>query len=158
MQPKKTVGAHSYELQQKDAGTHSATDQMREQLTDYDENIHLCVNEQKKKLADDFYVVVITKKERLMQNVLRGYFFGRISCPSPDYDQTVYKYSKKDDNLSFLWTIPSYDAVNYMKNNTSHVSAEKYGLLKCVLEFVDGTLTRLAKKLNGEREDSIILQ
>jgi hypothetical protein len=131
---------------------------MREQLTDYDKNIHLCVKDQKKCFDGDFYVVVLTKKERLMQNVLRGYFFGRLSCPTPDYDQTVYKYGRKDDHLEFLWTIPSYDMVNYMKNNTSHVSAEKYGLLKYVLEFADGTLTRLAKKLNSERADSTLLQ
>ena len=155
---KKTVGAASRELSLKEPDAKNAIDQMREQLTDYDKNIHECLKEQKKNFDGDFYVVVLTKKERLMQNVLRGYFFGRLSCPTPDYDQAVYKYNRADDNLVFLWVIPSYDVVNYMKNNVSHVPKEKYALLDYVLRFVDGTLTRLAKELNGEKKDSILLQ
>jgi len=113
---KKTTGEWSVELSKKDQGNHSAIDQMREQLDDYEANVHECVKSHLDKFIGDFYIVVLTKKERLMQNVLRGYFFARQSCPTPDYDQAVYKYCREDDRLDFLWVIPAADVVNYMKN------------------------------------------
>ena len=154
----KTVGAHSLELSKKDPGTHSAIDQMREQLKDYEKNIHDCVQNHLGDFEGDFYVVCLTKKEKLMQNVLRGYFFTRQSCPTPDYDQAVYKYIKEDARLDFLWVIPAADVVNYMKNNHHHVKPEKYALLGFVMQFADGSLLRLAKKLNSERADSNIIE
>ena len=155
---KKTVGAHSLELASKDQGTHTAIDQMREQLDDYEKNIHECVQAHLSKFPGDFYVVCLTKKERLMQNVLRGYFFARQSCPTPDYDQAVYRYVREDAHLDFLWVVPDAAAVNFMKNNPNSVPPEKYGLLKFVLQFADGSLLRLAKVLNGEKKDSNILE
>ena len=155
---KKTVGSCSRDLALKAPDAQNAIDQMREQLTDYDLNINKCLKENKNKFDGDFYVVVLTKKERLMQNVFRGYFFGRASCPTPDYDQTAYRYIRKDDNLEFLWTIPDYNAVNYMRNNVPYVPKDKFALLGYVLKFADGTLTRLAKELNGEKKDSLLLE
>ena len=155
---KKTVGEYSLELSGKDPGTHSAVDQMREQLEDYEKNIHECVESHKGAFEGDFYIVCLTKKERLMQNVMRGYFFARQSCPTPDYDQSVYKYIKEDDRLDFLWVLPSADVVNYMKNNPNHVEPDKYALLGFVTQFADGSLLRLAKKLNGEKRDSNIIE
>ena len=154
---KKTVGAHYLELSKKDPGTHSAEDQMREQLTGYEKNIHECVQSHLGKFEGDFYVICLTKKERLMQLVLRGYFFARESCPTPDYDQSVYKYHREDARLEFLWVVPKADAVNYMKNNPHLVGTEQYGLLDFVLKFADGSLLRLAKKLNNEKKDSNII-
>lgn len=93
-----------------------------------------------------------------MQNVLRGYFTARLSCPTPDYDQAVYKYTRAGDDLKFLWVIPSADTVNIMKNNVHYVPAEQYALLGFVLKFVDGSLMRMAKELNGEKEGSNIIE
>lgn len=155
---KKTVGAYSLELSGKDPGTHSAVDQMKEQLTDYEKNIHECVQSNLGSFEGDFYIVCLIKKERLMQNVMRGYFFARQSCPTPDYDQIVYKYIKEDANLDFLWIVPDDWAVNFMKNNPSSVEPDKYKLLEFVLKFVDGSLLRMAKKLNKEKKDSNIIE
>jgi hypothetical protein len=153
-----TVGEESLRLYGEDPGSHSAVDQMREQLKDYEENVFKCVQDNKDKYQGDFYVVVLTKKERLMQNVLRGYFFARSSCPTPDYDQAVYKCFKKDSRLELLWVIPAADVVNLMKNNPHLVEKSKYGLLGYVLKFADGSLLRQAKELNGEKRDSNILE
>jgi len=155
---KKSIGAHSLELSDKDPGTHSAIDQMKEQLKDYESNVHECVKSNLGSYDGDFYIVCLTKKERLMQNVLRGYFFARQSCPTPDYDQSVYRYVREDDRLDFLWVIPNADVVNFMKNNPNSVDTDKYGLLGFVLQFVDGSLFRLSKKLNGEKADSNIIE
>lgn len=153
-----TVGAHSLRLSKKAPDAQNAIDQMREQLTDYDENIHECVKKHREVFDGDFYVVVITKKERLMKNVLRGYFLARLSCPTPDYDQAVYKYTRADDNLEFLWVVPSADTVKLMRENVHYVPHDKYALLGFVLKFIDGTLLREARKLNGEKEGSLMVE
>ena len=93
-----------------------------------------------------------------MQNVLRGYFFARRSCPTPDYDQAVYRYRKDGDELEFLWVVPSADSVNLMKNNVESVPTEQYALLGFVLKFVDGTLLDFAKQQNKERRGSHLLE
>lgn len=156
---KKTVGKLALELAQKAYDdTHTAHDQMEESLSDWDKNIFECIDKSKKDYAGDFYLVVITKKERLLTNVLRNYFMTRVSCPTPDYDQAVYRYNKKDESLDFLWVIPSKDACLMLKDNAILIMPEERQLLQFVLDFADGSLFQLAKKLNGETADSILLQ
>jgi len=155
--PRKTVGAVAADLQRQGPVKHSAHDQMREQLSEYEQSIHECVATNKADFNGDFYVVVLTKKERTMKNVIRNLFFARRSCPTPDYDQVVYKYHRDGDNLEFMWVVPAKDAVERMKENALLVPTDQYSLLDFVLKFDDGTLLRLSKKLNGERRDSNIL-
>jgi len=150
-----TVGKISLELLEKsDDFKHSPTDQMQEQLTDYEKHIDECIARSKKDFDGDFYIVVITKKERLMQNVIRNFFTGRQSCPTPEWDQTVYRYNRKAGVLEFLWVIPAKDICDLLIANSLDLPKEQRALLKYVFEFSDGTLLRLAKKLNGEEDDS----
>lgn len=156
---KETVGKLSSDLIIKQVDdTHSATDQMKEQLTDWDKNIMECVERGKKDFADDFFVVVITKKERLMQNVLRNYFTCRHSCPTPEWDQTLFRYERSLEKLTFLWVVPSKDTCEFFTRNALQIQGEDKQLLKYVLDLNDGTLLRTAKKLNGEVELSPLLQ
>jgi hypothetical protein len=149
---KPTVGQVSLDLSQKQPETTSPIEQMEESLTEYERNVWECVERCKKDYPGDFYVVVITKNEKLMPNVFRNFFYGRLSCPTPDYDQTVYKYKRKDDSLTFAWVIPSRDACHYLKDNALQVAPEERGLLQYVMAFADGTLFKLAKELNGEKD------
>lgn len=118
--------------------------------TDYEKNVLECISRALKACDSDFYVVVLTKKERLLQNVLRHYFFYRLSCPTSQYDQAVYRYRRVDNHLEFLWVVPSKDTCEMYRDNRAQVAPEEYGLLDFVLKFYDGTLDRLAKSLNGE--------
>lgn len=151
---KETVGKIASDLLKKQPDSLSPIENMREQLTDYEKNLFECVDRYKNILPFNFFVVVITKKEPLMPNVLRNYFYARISCPTPDYDQTVYQYLHKDEALNFLWVIPSRDTCLILKENALRVVPEERQLLDFVLSFSDGSLFKLAKKLNGEVEDS----
>jgi hypothetical protein len=154
-----TVGDLSQQLIQKSSdNTHSAHEQMLEQLSDYDRNIYECVERGKKELANDFFVTVLTKKEKLLENVLRNYFYFRITCPTPDYDQAVYRYIRKEDIIEFVWVIPSRDACFHLKDKALEIAPEEKQILDFVLQFSDGSLYKLAKKLNGEKEDSIIIE
>lgn len=158
MGKKPTVGKIATDLLAKPESQHTVVEQMQENLTDYDKNIFICVEQAKKTYSGDFYIVVECKKERLLHNVIRNYFFARLSAPTPTWDQTVYKYHRKRDFLEFLWVIPSQDACEYLTINKNYIPESEYGLLKFVLEYNDGTLLKLAKKLNGEAEDSPLIE
>ena len=154
---KPTVGKIATDLMAKPENQHTVVDQMRENLTDYDKNIFLCVEQAKKTYPGDFYIVVECKKERLLENVIRNYFFARLSAPTPTWDQTVYKYHRNREWLEFLWVVPSKDACEYLTINKHYVVESEYELLKFVLSYNDGTLLKLAKKLNGESDDSPLI-
>lgn len=151
MAKKKTIGAISSELLVKADDTHTVVDQMREQLSEWDASLFETIESAKNVWPNkDFFIVVITKQERLMPNVFRNYFFTRLSCPTPDYDQTVYKYNSRGDIIDFVWVIPCRDACIHLRENALIVTPEERGLLDFVLRFADGTLMNLCNKLNGE--------
>jgi hypothetical protein len=146
-----TVGKLSTELLQRDVhGDITAGEQMQEQLSDYENNLLECINLRKDNFPGDFYIVVITKRERLMQNVLRHYFFARESCPTPHHDQILYKYHRKEERLEFLWVIPDKESCKDIKNNALDIDPSLKQLLQFVLDYSDGTLDKKAASLNGE--------
>lgn len=150
-----TVGKLSSELLKQQKEEISPIEQARIQLEEYETNLLQVAQQGKDTLpSKDFFLVVLTKKEKLMPNVLRNYFFFRNSCPTPDYDQTVYQYLKNSDAIEFLWTIPSKDTCHLLIDNKLQVAPEEFELLNFVLQFEDGTLYKLAKKLNGEKLNS----
>lgn len=151
---KPTVGKIATDLAAKTPETRSPIELEQELHKEYEKNVLECVQKGVKETDGDFFVVVITKKEPLFPNVLRHYYFWRISCPTPDYDQTVYKYTRDAQKIDFIWTIPSRDTSFLLRENKLIVDPTEYGLLEFVLKFDDGTLRKLAKKLNGEKEES----
>ena len=156
-QKRETVGKISSELLGKSPDSVDPIEIERAMHGDYSKNMFDCWSAGRSSFHGDFFIVVITKREPLMPNVLRNYFFSRVSCPTPDYDQTVYHYKKNDDVLDFLWVIPSKDACIQLSEQATSVAPEEWGLLNYVLRFADGSLYKIAKKLNGEAEDSILL-
>ncbi len=136
--------------------THSAHEQMQEQLTDFEKEFYECIEIHKNIFPIDFYVVVITKRERLMPNVFRNYFTARLSCPSPDYDQSVYHF-KPPDKIKYLWTIPDKLSCEMFRDDPFNVPCEEHDLLVNVMDFYSGELLRKAKKLNGEQSTSPLL-
>lgn len=148
--PREKVGKISNDLIVKEPETKSPIEQMRENLTDYDKHIHECIERGKKDIVGNFYIIVITKKEPLMPNVMRNYFGFRISCPTPDYDQTVYKYTLNNDQIEFLWVIPDRTTCIYLIEHRFEVVPEEYQLLDFVLKFSTGELFKQCQKLNGE--------
>ena len=153
-----TVGKISQELLQKEPETRDPIEIQREVHKQYEKNIIDCIDRHKGVYTGDFYLEVITKKERLMQNVLRNYFFATQECPTPTYDQTVYKYHRATDTPEFLWVVPAKDICEMLTINAIDVAKSERELLNFVLEFNDGTLLKRAKKLNGECEDSPLLE
>lgn len=148
---KETVGKVSLDLMQgaKDA-LHTPQDQMEAQLQDYEKNVYEALARGKKDHAGTFYIVVLTKKERLMQNVIRNYFLTRESCPTPEWDQTVYQVRMPQEEIVFLWTIPARDICQQLKDEALDLDPVDRELLEFVMAFDDRRLDALAKRLNGE--------
>lgn len=155
---RKTVGQVSMELARKTPDTRDPIELEREIHKGYEQQISDCVEDCKKMFIGNFYVVVETKKERLLPNVIRNFIFGRTTCPTPSYDQTVYKYYRGPDRIDFLWVVPSKDTCQLLRDNALIVVEAERQLLNYVLDFYDNTLLRLAKRLNGEEETSIFLE
>jgi len=151
---KKKIGEIAVDLMQKSPDTRSPIELEREAHKDYVSNVFECEKRGKKELHGDFFVVVLTKKERLLQNVIRNYYGYRESCPTPDYDQTVYRYDSKRGELEFLWVVPSKDTCMLLKENALLVCEKERELLCFVLDFADGTLYEKMKKLNKEHDAS----
>jgi hypothetical protein len=147
---RKTVGQLSTEVFNSAPEDHTPTEQMQENLTDWDKNIRECIDRALKETTSDFYVLVITKKERLMSKTLRNYFLWTHACPTPTYDQTVFKYHRSSDSLEFIWVLPAKDICEWMRDNALIIPTEQKELLNFVLGLYDDSLIKLAKKLNGE--------
>jgi hypothetical protein len=146
-----SVGKLSSELLHRDTDAeNSVGEQMQEQLSEYEQNVLECANRSKDTFTGDFYIVVITKREKLMQNVLRHYFFARESCPTPHNDQALYKYHKKDERTEFLWVIPDKEACKDLKLNAATIDPAFRQLLQFVLDYSDGTLDKKAASFNAE--------
>lgn len=150
-QPKrKTAGEHYLELMQKNPEEIDVVEMQQEMQKDWMKNIIECVDTNKKKFPGDFYVVIETKREVILSNVIRNYFIGRQSCPTPNYDNTVWKYHRDEDRLEFLWVIPSRETCYTYLGQKDKVDPSEYELLKLIQDFADGTLLKKCKELNGE--------
>lgn len=174
MKKRETVGKIAQDILNKTPETLDPIELQQEMQKEYIDNLIFAV-EHAKKRADcstfhenkpcdilearlgDFYIIVITKKERLLQNVVRNYFFTRDACPTPDYDQAVYRYNSHDDSIEFVWVIPDKETCLMMLDNKMHIPPEQGQLLQFILDFKDGTLFMKAKKLNGEEVESSLL-
>ena len=150
MNKKETVGKVAFDLLNKTPNPVSIIDQTRESLSDYEKGLLECAELGQKAYQKDFFMNVIFKQEPLMENVFRCFFVHRKSCPTPDYDQIVYKYDKSKDIIDFLWVIPSRGTCHHLINNAIAVANEEKELLKNVLDFADGTLFKRCLKLNNE--------
>lgn len=150
---KKTVGQWSKELLEKSDDKHTIEDQMREQLSDYDKELYLCFDNNKNKYKGIFYLVVLTRADKLLKNVLRHQYFTRISCPTPQYDQTVYQCHKDWTEPKFIWTLPNKEYAAYMLKYKEYIHPEEYRLLQYVSDHADGTLLKVVKRLNNEKDE-----
>lgn len=107
----------------------------------------------------NFYITVIFKHEIL--GTIKPLIFARISCPTPVYNQNVWKYDRSKDQIQFLWAIPSARLYKHILANGKQFlqDAETKDLTKFVLLMESGELLRWVKKENGEDKiDNIVIK
>lgn len=153
---KETVGQIVTDLLAKSPESTDPIEIQRATEKEYLDNLAQCVETNKKHYSNDFFIVVITKAEKLMPNVFRNYFFARKSCPMPNYDQTVYIYNSKMERIEYIWSVPCRDTVYLFGYNRDKIDPSEYQLLQFVLDFMDGTLDRLCVKYNNEIEKVLL--
>ena len=105
MNKKHTVGEEAVKRLLNPDTKQGIIDTQREADKEYFEEIKKCV-ESHKAWDEPYYIVTIHKKERLLENVVRRYFLARQSLPTPQWDQTVWRYNPKNGDLRFLWVLP----------------------------------------------------
>ena len=148
-----TTGAASHRLlSQQEEPAFEAPEYQREMHKTFEENITEAVRRGLKLGRDVFYIVVLFRKDRLMSNVVRQQFFPRITCPTPDYDQTVYRYSKATGDLEYLWTVPDQASTQLLLFQGGDLPEEYKQLSQFCQEYILGNLERKAAALNGELE------
>lgn len=157
MEKKDTVGAIASSLMQQKQEKISVQEQQEAMQSEYMKNLVDAVDRGYKKYPGNFFVEVQTKNEPLLPNVFRNYFIDRVSCPTPNYDQSVFRYNREKGEVEYIWTIPSRDACHHIKNNAMEIVREEQQLLRFVLMFDNGTLFLMCKKFNGEELDSPLL-
>lgn len=118
----------------------------------YEEEVHDCIQRalNDSSISGDFFVVVLVKKERLLKNVVRQYFFYRQSCPTPEFDQTVYKYHREPKRIEYLWTVPDNSTCQWLPLRVNDLPDDQKLLVSMIQSFKNGDLDKLCKKLNAE--------
>ena len=142
------IGKISSDLLKKTDPEVPVIEQGREMTKGYMDNVLDTLAAGKRIYPGDFFVVVISKQEVLMKNVIRNYFLHRWSCPMPEYNQAVFMYNKKDDGLEFLWVLPNKNTCKNLAKNAALVPPDKWDLLQYVLRFRDHSLMNLSKDIN----------
>ena len=153
MEKKKTVGAYSYELQQKDEKINpielqQAMHEGNESEDSYENQVGLAVKRGEELYEGNFFIVVLFKKERLMMNVVRQFFMPRKTCPRPEYDQVVYKYNRLSGELSFVWVIPDKQTCESVPMDILKYPTEQKEFLNYVMDFNAGKLDKLCDEIN----------
>ncbi len=149
----KTLGKLVFENGQKDhPGIVSVEELVRESNKDYEDKLISTIEEGKKHRTGNFYVVCLLKKERLFDEVFRGIWFHRQSCPTPTYSQIVYQYHRDPEKIEFLWVVPDPDTCQFYCYNALEVDPSERDLLNFILDFRSGSLDHKAKELNGEKD------
>jgi hypothetical protein len=152
----KTVGEASLEAKENSSGPIEARElqqAVHEGNTSddsWESQLFECAERGKKLYKGDFYLTVLMKKERLLSNVVRQMFLPRQSCPTPEWDQTVFRFRRGSDDIEFLWTIPDKETCAYMITNKTVLPLEEMELLKFIEDFASGKLDTLSRKLNRE--------
>jgi len=131
-------------------------DLKKDEMERYFNYLTMAMDTGKKMFNGNFFIEVAKKRERLMPQILpRIFALPRSTCPTPFYDQDVYIYNREDDCLDFVWAVPDPDTCDQLANNMNNLCLEDKELLEFVFKYKDGSLLRMARKFNGEKEDQI---
>lgn len=120
---------------------------------DWEKQVLECIDNGKKAYPNrDFFVVVLHKVERIYEGISRLFWLPRLTCPTPTFDQVVYKYHYGPEMLEFIWVIPDREVCQAYRDDPLSVPDEEKELRQFVLDFYDGTLDRKCKTLNNEKQ------
>jgi hypothetical protein len=153
MNDKKTVGKIYTEIQNKPSDKANVFEFTSAIGNDLMPKLIALVERDRKNTTNDFFVEVCFRMNALMPGVPEFYLISRHTCPTPFPDRAAFHYDMKKQDLFFLWHVPSLQECDYYINNMLTLREDEKEALHNVLDYRNGTLLRLAKKLNGEVND-----
>lgn len=139
MEKSKSAGQAAYDLLQKPPERINVIDMQREMQKSVLQQLQEIISSHKS-YADNYFILYILRKERLIPNAIRQQFVVRRSRPKPDYDTSLFEYSNLSGNLVFHWSIPDEETCTYLLLNKDHLSEDEKDLYSFVKKFSDGTL------------------
>ena len=158
------------DFQTEDSQKPNLHEQTLEMQQDYHDNLLKAVNHGRGKLScddygkckkdkclpfiGDFYIEVVTYVPRLFKNTTHQTFFARKSCPTPNYDQAVFRYNSKEERIEEIWVLGDRKTCYYFIQNTKQIRPDMMQTYEYVKRYDDKSLYRLCKELNGEKEDT----
>ncbi len=123
---------------------------------DVAQSMSVCISEELEKAikigleefkAKDFYVEIFIRQDpKLPANHAIPKAIVYPHCPTPTHEAAVWRIHRGEPE--YLWMVPSVkDGLEMLQNPLAVQDKELFGDL---LDFMDGSLRRRAKKLNGE--------
>jgi hypothetical protein len=104
----------------------------------YAAEIEKCIEDNKHKYNNPFYVFVITKKEAWVNNVVRNWFIARQTPPHAfrvmeeysNYVKTLYVVDGLKGKIKICWSLPSFHDCVRVAKNPSYYSQELVGWIE----------------------------
>lgn len=123
-------------------------------------NLYECLMRGKELFKEDFFIELQTVRDTLVVGRIKKKWIPKFTCPTPNYDQTVFHYKKKEDELYVVWVLPDRNSSFEILANAHLVGPEMKELTQYVLDFSDGSLFKKCKMLNKEDIllDNIVLK
>lgn len=97
--------------------------------------------------ANIIYVVLIRIFDKPSKTIRNKYMPTTI-CPTPTFNQAVFRYDRTDGKFELLWTLPGMEICNYFLRNEQHLDKQQKELLKFVHDFKNGSLDRMQYECN----------
>jgi len=122
----------------------------------YNEELWKAVEEFKPHYKNVLYLEVVPALNEGMNKLYVPQFdltiFSRSCCPTPSINHSVYRYTYEDDELEELWVLPDTITALEMRYFPIESRIDSPDMFKYYLDYKDGTLLKLAKRLNDEKE------
>ncbi len=151
--PKETLGKIYTKLKSKPQDKVDIFEYIRVTQADFMPRLVRQVDLDKTKTDKDFYIEACLRMNSVMHDVPEVYFKSRHTCPTPFYDRSAFRYDRKNDRITMLWHVPSQAECLYYIQNALRLRDDEKEAAKFVFDYVDGTLLKVAKTLNGETND-----
>ena len=140
------VGKAVYDiLSNPNLGSQEVGETMDAMTPRYYKELMATIETNNKKYDDEYYIVVLRKKEPWAMNVLRQWFVARQSKPSakvlredyPNHDLDLWRIDPKQYSVNFVWTLPTAQDSRTILANKECYSED---LVKTITMFNEGKL------------------
>lgn len=159
MEKKETLGSIALQSEQKlsQEAEHTVAERTEQANDERVRILNEAFEQGKRKYNGDFYIEMCMKREKLFWNVeTRWLPHVRQSCPTPMFEQTVYRYNRSEDYLEYIWALPDIRTACYLIENALLLPPEQKELINFVLDFKEGRLHKIMLELEKSDQRALI--